>query len=388
MNQQDVTQIAMQAAGVAKKALAVKVGAVAAVLFLLGLVLMGALVPLPAAHGASCQDTGPGTGSAAPDRGDTPPATGSVHAQQLANAQIIDQAAQKLHLPGTATLIALMTAMQESTLQNLDHGDRDSLGLFQQRPSMNWGTREQIMNPAFAAESFYQGRGGNKGLIGVKNWQSLPPGDVAQAVQGSAYPKLYAGHETAMRALAKQAHIDLTRGGSATGATAGGTEPSAGTPPAVTCGVVDPGTGKGGTFTDGRATWQLNNPRTVQDALAWARAHAGANSTKEWERACLKFVAIAYGWSASGVGYAIDHYTVVPADMRHNGDRHPPPGALMYWTTGHRAGHIAIYLGNGQIVSNDITRPGYLDIVPADAIEQRWRAMYVGWTPPVFPRAS
>ncbi|MCZ1021391.1 NlpC/P60 family protein [Streptomyces noursei] len=86
--------------------------------------------------------------------------------------------------------------------------------------------------------------------------------------------------------------------------------------------------------------------------------------------------------------YAIDHYKAVPPEMRHDKDRNPPPGALLYWDTHHRAGHIAVYLGNGQIASNDIKRNKYIDIVSADAPEKLWRATYVGWTPPYFPRGS
>ncbi|MFJ1742492.1 peptidase M23 [Streptomyces microflavus] len=389
MDQRDVTQIAMQAAGAVKKGAALKYGAVIGVLFLIGLMLMGALTPLPTASASGCEDTGPGTGASVPDPGDSPPATGSVRAQQLTNAKTIDKVAQKLELPGQATLIALMTAMQESTLMNLDYGDRDSIGLFQQRPSMNWGTKQQIMNPAYSAESFYKGRGTNKGLISIKNWQNRPPGDVAQDVQGSAHPKLYAGHETAMRKLAKDADIDLSRAGSATAPESTDTE-TAETAAPVKCGVVgpEPGAGKGGTFTDGTATWKLDNPRSVKDAIAWARSNSGIGSSDVWLQRCLAFVAAAYGWNYSGVRYAIDHYTVVPASMRHDKDRNPPPGALMYWDTGHVAGHIAVYLGNGQVASNDISRPGYIDIVSADAFEKKWRAKYVGWTVPVFPRGG
>jgi hypothetical protein len=405
VDQRDVSQLALQAAGVAKKGLALKFGVVAGVLFLVGLLLLGMLSPLPSAEAASCEDTGPGTGTAAPDTAAPKPANGGLRAQQIANAQAIDQAAQKLSLSGRATLIALMTAMQESTMMNLAHGHLDSIGLFQQRPSMKWGTKDQIMTPSFAAESFFKGRGGNKGLISIPNWQTRPLGNVAQAVQKSAHPELYAGHENAMKKLAKDAKINLDRTGTAAGGAADDDAAGKDTDPkdktrAERCGVVTPGTdagaggggtggaGKGGTFTDGKATWQLKNPRTVTEAIAWANAHSGRNSTADWYQRCLALTAIIYGWGFSGVQYAIDHYKVVPANMRHDKDRNPPPGALMYWDTGHRAGHIAVYLGGGKVVSNDISRPKYVDIVDADAFEKKWRAKYIGWTPPVFPRAG
>ncbi|MFI9203743.1 transglycosylase SLT domain-containing protein [Streptomyces sp. NPDC053048] len=152
--------------------------------------------------------------------------------------------------------------------------------------------------------------------------------------------------------------------------------------------TVAGGGGGGGTFTDGRQTWKLNNPRSVEQAIAWARNSAGANSSGEWYNRCLAYTAIVYGWNVSGVHHAIDHFTVVPKEMQHRGDRNPPPGALMYWDTGSRSGHIAVYLGGGKIVSNDILRKGYLDIVNADEVEKRWGAKYVGWTPPYFPHAG
>nr|WP_229891051.1 lytic transglycosylase domain-containing protein [Streptomyces mashuensis] len=145
--------------------------------------------------------------------------------------------------------------------------------------------------------------------------------------------------------------------------------------------------GGGGSFTDGQQSWKLNNPRSVDEAIAWAKAHAGDGSSSGWYNRCLAFTAIVYGWNVSGVQYAIDHYGVVPKEMQHT-DRNPPPGALMYWDTGSRAGHIAIYLGQGKIVSNDILRQGYIDVVDADAIEKKWGAKYVGWTPPYFPNAG
>jgi cell wall-associated NlpC family hydrolase len=83
--------------------------------------------------------------------------------------------------------------MQESSLTNLDHGDRDSLGLFQQRPSQGWGTPAQIMNPTYAATQFY------RHLLAVPGWQQMSVNDAAQAVQRSGTPTAYAQHEQAAR---------------------------------------------------------------------------------------------------------------------------------------------------------------------------------------------
>ena len=97
---------------------------------------------------------------------------------------------------GLAGSIALATAYQESKLRNLDHGDRDSLGLFQQRPSQGWGTRKQILDPVYASNAFYDV------LSKVDGYQDMSITKVAQKVQRSAFPEAYADHEPAARVAA------------------------------------------------------------------------------------------------------------------------------------------------------------------------------------------
>ncbi|MGJ6980917.1 hypothetical protein ACSDQ9_10380 [Aestuariimicrobium soli] len=99
-------------------------------------------------------------------------------------------------LPARAASIALATAMQESSLRNLDHGDRDSVGLFQQRPSQGWGTVEQIMDPWYSSGKFYEH------LVKVSGWQTGDINDVAQKVQRSGVPDGYRKHVDNAKALA------------------------------------------------------------------------------------------------------------------------------------------------------------------------------------------
>jgi hypothetical protein len=112
-----------------------------------------------------------------------------VTPEQVANAAIIAEVGRNRGLPDRAVVIALATAQQESRLRNLDHGDRDSLGLFQQRPSQGWGTEAQVQDPVYAAGRFYDG------LVAVPGWETGRLTDVAQAVQRSGYPELYQQHE-------------------------------------------------------------------------------------------------------------------------------------------------------------------------------------------------
>ena len=111
---------------------------------------------------------------------------GTFTTAQIANATTIYQVSVQLGLPPYAAVIAIATALQESDLENLDYGDRDSLGLFQQRPSQGWGTPAQILDPVYASTKFYQA------LEQVPNWESIPLTQAAQAVQRSAYPDAYA----------------------------------------------------------------------------------------------------------------------------------------------------------------------------------------------------
>ena len=118
---------------------------------------------------------------------------------QAANAGLITAVAVRRGLPARAASIALATAMQESKIRNISHGDQagpDSRGLFQQRPSQGWGTTEQVMDPYHASNAFYDA------LAKVPDYQSLEITDAAQRVQRSAYPDAYAQHEVMARAFA------------------------------------------------------------------------------------------------------------------------------------------------------------------------------------------
>jgi murein DD-endopeptidase MepM/ murein hydrolase activator NlpD len=115
---------------------------------------------------------------------------------QLANANTIITVGAQRGIPFRGWIIALATAMQESGLQNLPGGDRDSVGLFQQRPSQGWGSPQQLQDPVYAAGKFYDK------LVTITGWQQMPLAEAAQAVQVSAYPEAYAKWEDDATALA------------------------------------------------------------------------------------------------------------------------------------------------------------------------------------------
>ncbi|WP_413451099.1 hypothetical protein AA0Y32_00605 [Georgenia phoenicis] len=119
-----------------------------------------------------------------------------LDADQADNAALITAVTVRRELPARAATIALATAVQESKLRNIDYGDRDSLGLFQQRPSQGWGTAEQVTDPVYATNAFLDG------LVQVPGYTELPVTEAAQTVQRSGFPEAYADHEPEGRAFA------------------------------------------------------------------------------------------------------------------------------------------------------------------------------------------
>ncbi|TCC33714.1 hypothetical protein [Kribbella sindirgiensis] len=263
-----------------------------------GLMSFVLIVPFGAGGDRFLASCPPGSGDS---RVDDPPADAPVRARQVAFAKIIDSVAVARGLPGRATLVALMTALQESGLENIDYGDRDSVGLFQQRPSAGWGTVQQILDPSYAAEAFFGGPNppSPPGLVDIDDWPSMSFTEAAQAVQVSAFPDAYARHERTARQIAAEAGIDLERAGdpyagrSGPKPTVGPSQPTdidnscgagggliEGRPingvwPPQTASVTDP-TGTGGLVTPRTAAWVAqaraalaNPPMSCWDAHVW-----------------------------------------------------------------------------------------------------------------------
>ena len=157
------------------------VAALVAVLVLGGYLAVRSLVG--AGGAGTCQATALGTSV-------------TFDTEQMSNAATITGIAMKRGLPARAATIAIATAITESKLRNLHYGDRDSLGLFQQRPSQGWGTAAQILDPVHATNAFYDA------LVKITGYQTMNITDVAQAVQRSANPQAYAAHEQQGRIIA------------------------------------------------------------------------------------------------------------------------------------------------------------------------------------------
>jgi hypothetical protein len=293
--------------------------------------------------------------------------------EQTANGRTIVATVLQRDLPARAAVLAIAAALQESSLRNLHGGDSDSLGLFQQRPSQAWGTPIQLLDPANATQAFLDR------LVEVPRWEVSPLTRVVQAVQLSAHPDAYAHWERVASEfvaveLGQPLHQPgaswLVQDGSATD------QPQIGSP-AAGC-WLDSDVGSGCGFAQARG-----NPRSCRDAVRWAVAMT--EGPPIWERRCLNFVAQAYGYRRSGVLTAALFWA--GAAERYPPTAEPPVGALVFWSTGDPAGHVALSLGDGMVASNDVTGPGAISVVPLTEIAQRWGAHYLGWAPPSFPSA-
>lgn len=220
---------------------------------------------------------------------------------QAENAALIAITAVERGMPARAGTIGIATGLQESKLVNIDYGDRDSLGLFQQRPSQGWGTPEEILDPVYATDIFYDV------LDTVDAYETLDVTDAAQRVQRSAFPLAYAQHEARSRAWASALSgyseaalsCDLARVDPATGSTAplvARVDRDLGDVPRTVDGaeLTLDATGFGGTTARDRvrSSWALaqwavavastTNVDTVTvDGKAWTRSEPGWHDVEE-----------------------------------------------------------------------------------------------------------
>lgn len=281
-------------------------------------------------------------------------------AEQMVNAATIASAGAGMGR--RAQVVGLITAIVESGLRNLDYGDRDSVGLFQQRAP--WGPISDRTNPWASATMFFRGgRGGQPGLDDINGWRTMPPGQAAQAVQVSAFPDRYAVHvdeaQTILGALI------AAPAQTADGGQGGGPVPA--------------------TFN------RQGNPRTVEQAIAWMRRStpSGAPGEPVLNR-CERYMNLAYGLGG-GYATAIGHWNA--RGPRHVGaDETPPRGALVFWRTANPAGHVGLSLGDGIVASTDYDpvthsyRAGVLGIGPIADIDA-WGPR-LGWRAPNFQPGS
>ncbi|MEU4215385.1 hypothetical protein [Actinoplanes sp. NPDC026623] len=226
---------------------------------------------------------------------------------QMANAATIAAVGVRRKMPERAVVVALATAFQESKLENLDNGDRDSVGLFQQRPSQGWGTPEKIQDPRYAASKFYSS------LKKVKGWERMRITDAAQRVQRSAYPHAYEKWADESAVLAK----------ALTGGAIGAVECTITGEPALRGAAAATALAAGMRLDWGRGLDSVESSRasgltvTVQDARIgwryahWLVSHASGTGLSRVRYASLEWNAPDGRWQPVTGDQAADNGTVV-----------------------------------------------------------------------------
>lgn len=323
-----------------------------------------------------------------------------LDSEQLRNAQLIYQIGREMGLRTRDIQIALITAMQESSLRNLNHGDRDSLGLFQQRPSQGWGTPAQVTDPKYATMKFYKALTG----LGQRRWD-MSMTEAAQAVQRSAYPDAYAKHVDLIRTFYPK--ISKGQSGRSVRTNAGTSRPDVPTDRFIDqerpvdlifedeAGYMPPGGIMGAAFhpalaatTEGTSAldavsvddWMpIINAGSI-DVIkdSWAAGDVGMSYGKGvdgWRRAVVEAARSALGtpyqWGGNDLQRGVDCSGLIQQAFAKAGIQLPRvsyqqanygkrvglkalrPGDLVAWDNSSRnngADHIAMYIGNGKII--------------------------------------
>lgn len=277
-------------------------------------------------------------------------------AEQVPNAQTIVAVGLSLDVPQKGQVIALATAMQESRLRNLNYGDRDSLGLFQQRPSQGWGSAQQIRDPVYASEQFY------KHLLKVGGWQQMTVTQAAQAVQKSGLPDAYAQWENLATALQDAIAKTFPGGGNdADGKEADqGKQPSTGT---TGCAPGQDGSGFGripeGSVPKGYAIPKDAAPK-ARKAIEWAMHQLG--TLYQWGGACTNSHGpdpmgrcdcsslMQQAYAHADVTLTRTTYTQVN-EGKAVSSAHLQPGDLIFSRgTAARPEHVGMYMGEGLVI--------------------------------------
>ncbi|MFJ7946825.1 C40 family peptidase [Streptomyces sp. NPDC096354] len=277
-------------------------------------------------------------------------------AEQVPNAKTIQATGVAMNVPPRGQVVALATALQESGLRNLTYGDRDSLGLFQQRPSQGWGTANEILDPVHASTKFYEG------LKKVSGWQSLSVTQAAQAVQRSGFPEAYAKWEPLATALQQAIEPLLPK---ADGASTAPSPSGSGSPTGLAGGCTTDGDGTdfgtipAGAVPDGYEI-PADAPREVQTAMRWALGQL--DTPYQWGGSCTD----AHGpdpmgrcdcsslmqqaYKAAGVTLTRTTYTQVKDGKSISVDALRPGDLLFTEGSVNTPEHVGMFIGQGLII--------------------------------------
>jgi cell wall-associated NlpC family hydrolase len=279
--------------------------------------------------------------------------------EQIPNAKTIQATGVALKVTARGQIVALATALQESGLRNLDYGDRDSLGLFQQRPSQGWGTAAQVRDPVHASTKFYEG------LLKVSGWQSMTIAQAAQAVQKSGFPDAYARWEPLATALQKAIAKSLGEKGSS-----GKDSDTGGEGEQASSSAADAGCGSGedrssfgpipaGSVPEGYKI-PADAPRSTQKAIRWGLGALG--TPYQWGGGCSDprgqdpmgrcdcSSLMQASYTAGGVSISRSTYTQVKDGKAVKVDALKPGDLLFTRGTAAMPEHVGMFIDAGLIL--------------------------------------
>ncbi|MFC9677899.1 C40 family peptidase [Streptomyces sp. NPDC056949] len=279
--------------------------------------------------------------------------------EQIPNAKTIQDTGVAMKVPARGQIIALATALQESGLRNLDYGDRDSLGLFQQRPSQGWGTATQVRDPVQASTKFYEE------LLRVSGWQSMTVTQAAQAVQHSGSPDAYARRELLATALQKAIATSLPM--ESTSFKSGSEDTQDAEPSSVLAGCDTGGDGDGAKFGPVPAGsvpkgYKIPTaaPKTVRTAIRWGLGQLG--TPYQWGGECSDphgqdpmgrcdcSSLMRASYKAGGVSISRTTYTQVKEGKAVSVDTLKPGDLLFTRGTAKVPEHVGMFIGEGLIL--------------------------------------
>ncbi|MFD4786622.1 C40 family peptidase [Streptomyces sp. NPDC058459] len=281
--------------------------------------------------------------------------------EQVPNAKTIQATGVAMNIPARGQIVALSTALQESGLRNLTYGDRDSLGLFQQRPSQGWGTANEILDPVHASTKFYET------LEKVSGWQSLSVTQAAQAVQKSGLPEAYAKWEPLASALQQAIEPLVSKAGGTSPSPSPSGSGSTGSPPPSTAGGctsggdgTDFGTIPPGTVPAGYKIPADATPK-VQTAIRWALGQL--DTPYQWGGSCTDSRGpdpmgrcdcaslMQQSYKASGVTLTRTTYKQVKEGKKVSVNALQPGDLLFTGGTAEVPEHVGMFIGQGLIVN-------------------------------------
>ncbi|MFC9649568.1 C40 family peptidase [Streptomyces sp. NPDC056937] len=297
--------------------------------------------------------------------------------EQIANAETIQATGIAMNVPARGQIVALATALQESGLRNLDYGDRDSLGLFQQRPSQGWGTAAEVRDPVHASTKFYEG------LLKVSGWQSMTIAQAAQEVQKSGYPEAYAKWEPLATALQTAIAKSLSQKGSSSKDSDTGAEAEqSGSSTVAGCATGEDGSSFGpipaGSVPEGYEI-PAGAPKSVRTGIRWGLGQLG--TPYQWGGTwsaphgqdpmgrcdCSSLMQASY--KAGGVSISRTTYTQVKEGKAVSVDALKPGDLLFTRGTAAAPEHVGMFIGQGLVLQ----APHTGDVVKISTLAD-WRA--------------